>query len=106
MTDQIMLAAHVVMCLYIFVSVFIRAKWLDDRAAPGVRLVFCILGVVALFGMAWPIARQWNPDAWTLAMLASVCLVQHVTSLRWSEGTPTQFLCHYSPESRRREVAP
>lgn len=93
MKCQIMLAAHLLMCLYIAWSVFVRAKWLDDRALPGVRLVFCILGASALLGLAWPIARQWSPDTWSLAMLASVCLVQRVTAGKWRTGVPAQFMC-------------
>lgn len=93
MIAQALLVAHLVMCAYIVWSVFARARWLDDRALPGVRLVFCILGAAALLGMAWPIARHWTPDAWSLAMLASVCLVQRTTAAKWKDGVPEQFLC-------------
>lgn len=93
MIAKSMLMAHLMMCAYVFWSVFIRAKWLDGRAHPGIRLVFCVLGCVALLGVAWPIARQqWEPDVWSLALLSSICLVQHVTSARWRAGIPAQFL--------------
>ena len=93
MITHALLVAHLVMCAYIVWSVFIRAKWLDDRALPGIRLVFCILGAAALLGMAWPIARNWTPDAWSLIMLASVCLVQRTTAAKWKDGVPEHFLC-------------
>jgi len=107
MTDQIMLAAHVVMCLYVFSSVFIRAKWLDHRAQTSIRLVFFVLGCVALLGVAWPVARPWVPDLWSLLLLAVVCLVQRTTAEKWRDGVPYQFLrCAYPAESRKREVDP
>lgn len=107
MSAQVSIVAHLMMCLYIFWSVFLRAKWLDDRTLPGVRLVFCVLGAVALLGVAWPISRQWSPDLWTLALLAAVCLVQRVTAERWRDGVPVQFIRHECrPESAKREVAP
>ena len=93
MIAQAMLFSHLLMCAYIVWSVFARARWLDDRALPGIRLVFCILGAAALLGVAWPIARQWAPDAWSLIMLAAICLVQRTTAEKWHEGVPEQFLC-------------
>ena len=91
MIDQLMLAAHLLMCLYVFWSVFVRARWLDDRAQLGIRLVFCFLGCIALLGLAWPIASPWVPDLWSAALLAAVCLVQSVTAAHWSHGVPRQF---------------
>ena len=105
MIDRLMLVAHLLMCLYVFWSVFVRARWLDDRAQLGVRLVFCFLGCIALLGLAWPIARPWAPDLWSVALLAAVCLVQSVTAEKWRHGVPEQFLqCQYAPEGRKREV--
>ena len=75
MIARMMLTAHVLMCLYVFLSVFLRARWLDARAHGGVRLVFCILGCIALLGLAWPVARPWEPDLWSLALLGAVCMV-------------------------------
>ena len=105
MIEQLFLVAHLMMCLYIFWSVFLRARWLDDRAQIGIRLVFCFLGCIALLGLAWPIARPWAPDLWSISLLASVCLVQGVTADRWANGVPSQFLrCEYTPEGSKREV--
>ena len=107
MTAVIALVAHLLMCAYIFWSVFVRATWLDERSLPGIRLVFCILGWVALLGIAWPIARQWSPDLWTLALLSAVCLVQRVTAERWNDGVPKQFMRReFRRESNKREVIP
>lgn len=106
MIAKLAIAAHLLMCLYIFWSVFIRARWLDDRAHAKIRLVFCALGAAALLGIAWPIARQWEPDAWSLAMLASICLVQHVTGAKWCDGVPRQFVwCTRTRDGGSREVA-
>ncbi len=97
MKCHLMLAAHLAMCAYIVWSVFVRAKWLDDRARPSIRLVFCILGGAALLGLVWPLARQWSPDTWSLAILAAICLVQRTTADRWREGVPDHFLCPCRP---------
>lgn len=105
MIARMMLTAHVLMCLYVFLSVFLRARWLDARAHGGVRLVFCILGCIALLGLAWPVARPWEPDLWSLALLGAVCMVQGVTAEKWRKGVPDQFLrCEYAPEGHKREV--
>ena len=67
--------------------------------------MFCFLGCVALLGLAWPIARPWAPDLWSVALLAAVCLVQSATAEKWRHGVPEQFLqCQYAPEGRKREV--
>lgn len=106
MITHALLVAHLVMCAYIVWSVFIRAKWLDDRALPGIRLVFCILGAAALLGMAWPIARNWTPDAWSLIMLASVCLVQRTTAAKWKDGVPEHFLYPCWQEEEGAQASP
>jgi len=93
MIAKLAITAHLLMCIYIFWSVFIRARWLDDRAHAKIRMVFCVLGAAALLGIAWPIARHWAPDVWSLTMLSSICLVQHVTGAKWCDGVPRQFVC-------------
>ena len=61
-------------------------------AAP--RLMALLVGV-----NAGPLVTPWAPDAYSLAITAAVCAVQHVTSRHWHAGVPDEFC---KPGSRPR----
>lgn len=83
---------HELLCVALFYSVFCRAVQSTTAVKLDVRLAFFLLGGVALAGIVAPLAWAFVPDAWSLALLSSIVLVQVVTALHWRHGVPVVFL--------------
>lgn len=87
-----MIAAHVVLCLALFYTVFCRAVRMDRFTHRPIRFVLQLLGTVAAVGVAVPVHwPAWQPDWFSLALLASVTAVQLVTAHYWAKGVPASF---------------
>lgn len=93
MISAVMLAwvVHELLCLHLIVTVFARAVATSRRVYADVRLVFVLLGGVAMYGLVAPLITSWSPDAYSLAITAAVCAVQHVTARHWHAGVPDEF---------------
>lgn len=92
---------HELLCLHLIVTVFSRAVATSRRVYADVRLVFVLLGGVALYGLVAPLVTPWSPDAYSLAITGAVCAVQHVTARHWHAGVPDEF-CKPSARPRFR----
>lgn len=98
-----LLFLHVLMCMYLFGSVFVRSVLMEERSVhANVRFVFWLTGVVALWGLAAPIVWAWSPDLYSTAVTLAFCSVQFVTGKYWRDGVPDRF-CKPDclPRSRR-----
>lgn len=77
---MIPLIVHELLCLYLAYSVFVRAVPMTCDTRPAVRLVFWLVAVVALAGVAAPLLWGWLPDLFALALELVFALVQGVTN--------------------------
>lgn len=100
MTASIMLPwlVHELLCIHLLVTVFFRAVATSRHVYADVRAVFVLLGGVAMYGLVAPLVTPWAPDAYSLAITAAVCAVQHVTARHWHAGVPDEFC---KPTGRR-----
>ena len=87
----VLYVAHVALCLYLFASVFARAVLMDKSVHADVRLVFCLAGLAALWGLGAPIVTGWAPDAYSILVTAAFCAVQAVTGRYWRGRVPEEF---------------
>ena len=88
-----MIIAHELLCIALFYSVFCRAVRMDRSTRTGIRHVLMVLGAVAAAGIAVPVRwPAWQPDWFTLALLASITAVQLVTAWHWTQGVPERFV--------------
>ena len=88
---MIPLIVHEALCLYLVYSVFVRAVPMTCDTRPAVRLVFWLVAVVALLGVAAPVLWPWVPDLFALALELVFCLVQGVTNHYWQGRVPDAF---------------
>jgi len=87
-----MIAAHILLCVALFYSVFCRAVRMDRTTHSPIRLVLQLLGTVAAIGVAVPLHwPAWHPDWFGLALLASITAVQFVTAYYWARHVPPSF---------------
>ena len=100
----VMSALHIAMCAYLFSTVFVRAVCLSRDARADVRLVYWVLGLIALAGIAAPLTIGWTPDAYALALTAAVCAVQTVNWRYWRGRVPTEFLQAHCRPTEKVEV--
>lgn len=94
---------HVLLCLHLLITVFSRAVATSEQVYADVRFVFVLLGGVAMYGLVIPLITPWAPDAYSIAITAAVCAVQHVTSRHWHAGVPDEF-CIPSARPRCRRA--
>ena len=98
-----LLLLHEVLCGLLFYTVFFRAVKSCGRVRCDVRVSFFVLGIVACYGMAAPIAWAFVPDLFSLALLAGIALVQMVTTHHWRHGVPDRYYKPgAAPRNRRR----
>lgn len=88
---MIPLVLHELLCLYLVYSVFVRAVPMNCDTRPAVRIVFWLLAVVALLGIAAPVLWRWLPDLFALALELVFALVQGVTNHYWAGRVPDAF---------------
>lgn len=98
-----MLVAHELLCAILIFTVFCRAVRMDFTVRLDVRLAFFLLGAVACLGVPAPLVWGFQPNGFTLLLLAGISIVQIVTSRYWRKGVPLSF---YRPEHmpRRRST--
>ncbi|KAB2965829.1 MAG: hypothetical protein F9K15_18415 [Zoogloea sp.] len=95
-------AVHILLCLHLLITVFARAVATSRHVYADVRLVFVVLGGVAMYGLVAPLVMPWSPDSYSIAITAAVCAVQHVTARHWHSGVPAEF---FKPDYRPRRRA-
>ena len=91
--DAYLTIAHEVLALALFWTCFSRAiKTSAETTRLSVIVAFWIMGLAAVAMIAAPIVIPgWVPDPVSLLFLASVVIVQWVTSGLWKDGLPCQF---------------
>lgn len=87
-----MLALHEILSIALFYTCFCRAVKTTHKVRKDVLAAFWLLGVVSCIAMFSPLVFGWTPDAMSLALLASVLIVQVVTASHWRDGIPKDFL--------------
>jgi hypothetical protein len=99
-----MIFLHELLCIALFYSVFCRAVRMDKTTRADVRLALQAMGSVAALGIAVPLQwPTWQPDWFTLALLASITAVQLITAYHWRDGTPGKFSKPTNNNRRSRE---
>lgn len=98
------IAAHELLCIALFYTVFCRAVSTDHTVKADVRLAFVLLGAVACMGMVAPLAWAYEPHPFALALLGAVVLVQVITAHHWAHGVPEQFVKTGFRARRRRST--
>lgn len=102
MTSSVLLFLHEALCLVLWYTIFCRSVKTDKRVRADVRAAFVLLGYVALAGVVAPLAWAWEPDAWGLALLAAIVILQLVTAADWAHGVPDRFINPDHVPKRRR----
>jgi hypothetical protein len=103
---MIPLVVHELLCLYLVYSVFVRAVPMTCDTKPAVRLVFWLVAVVALLGVAAPVLWPWMPDLFALALELVFALVQGVTNHYWQGRVPDAFCRPGCAPRNRRSTDP
>lgn len=85
------LIAHEILSMALLWSCFCRAVILTRSARRDIRIAFWLLGVTSVWCLFYPLVFPWEPDPVSLALLASIVIVQGVTSFHWKGGIPTAF---------------
>lgn len=90
MNINFLMLVHEATCFALLASVFCRFVRTTCRTKLAIRLVFWLMGMVALAGMALPLLG--GVVSWfSVAMTCSVLAVQWVTAYYWRHGTPEEF---------------
>jgi hypothetical protein len=82
---------HELLCAVLLWSCFCRATRTNAHTALPVLVSFWLLSVTALFSTFAPLLIDWQPDAVSLLLLASISLVQTVTARYWQQSPPIAF---------------
>lgn len=88
MTELIL---HELLCGIIFYGAFCRAVLLTGDTKPGMKFIVMMTGAVASLGMLAPIAWHYEPDWYSLTLLASSVTAQLIAAGNWREGVPHIF---------------
>jgi hypothetical protein len=91
MSAVLLLVVHELLCAVLLYSCFCRATRTNSDTALPILVSFWLLSVSALFATLAPIMIDWQPDAVSLLLLASVTLVQTVTARYWQQSPPFAF---------------
>lgn len=87
-----MLALHEILSLVLFYTCFCRAVKTSKAVRPDVLAAFWLLGCIACLAMFAPLTFGYRPDWMSLSLLASIVIVQIVTSAHWRDGIPKEFI--------------
>lgn len=84
---------HEVLALALFYTCFSRAvKTSAKTTRMSIIVSFWLMGMASIALIAAPVViKDWAPDPVFLAFLASVVIVQWVTSGLWKQGLPCEF---------------
>ena len=86
-----LMVLHELLCLVLLWSCFCRATRTSRQTEFAILLTFWLLNIAALFAAFAPLLIDWQPDAVSLLLLASIALVQTVTSRYWQRSPPAVF---------------
>ncbi len=86
-----LMVVHELLCMALLWSCFCRATRTSLQTEFAILLTFWLLNVAALFAAFAPLLIDWQPDAVSLLLLASMTLVQTVTSRYWQRSPPAVF---------------
>lgn len=82
---------HELLCGVLLYTCFCRATRTNSSTQPPVLLSFYLLSISALVATFAPLLMDWEPDAVSLVLVASIALVQTVTARYWQQSPPTAF---------------
>lgn len=91
MTATLLMVVHELLCAVLLYSCFCRATRTNAQTALPILVSFWLLSVSALFATLAPLLIDWQPDAVSLLLLASISLVQTVTARYWQQSPPLAF---------------
>jgi len=99
------LIAWEILCMVLFWSVFCRSVRVDKTTKLDIRIAIYLVGLSSLLGLGAPL-YEWEPDAVTLSIVASIVVMQVVMAKHWGQGVPerfvdSRFLCRN--RTRRKE---
>jgi hypothetical protein len=85
------LAIWEALALALFYSCFCRASHTHKgNTRRDIRWAFTLLGIMAVLSVAAPF-WGYDPDGFTVALLAAITVVQLSTAHHWRNGIPVQF---------------
>lgn len=89
----ILTTVHVILSLVLLYSQFCRSVKMHGGATHmPVVIAFYALTAASILSLFAPVVLPgWRPSWDTLALLASITIVQFVTSKYWQHGTPDSF---------------
>lgn len=84
---------HELLAMALFYTCFSRAvKTSAKSTRMSIIVSFWLMGVASIALIAAPVViKGWAPDPFLIAFLASVVIVQWVTSGLWKQGLPCEF---------------
>ena len=82
---------HELLCMAIFYGAFCRAVWANKQTQIQMRFVIVMTGSVASLGMLAPIAWHYDPNWFSLLLLATNVTAQLIASNNWRNGIPHIF---------------
>ena len=86
-----LMTLHELLCAVLLYSCFCRATKTNRETQIQVLLSFYLLSIAALVATFAPLVLGWEPDTVSLMLLASITLVQTVTSRFWQHSPPVAF---------------
>ena len=82
---------QMIICLFIFITSFCRAKKMDLTTRREIRWSMAALGALSLGVAMSPWAWGIEANGPVIAFEACVAIVQYVTGSLWSKGVPAAF---------------
>jgi len=88
---------HTLLCAALFWASFCRSVHTSSATRREIRVAIWLQAMASIFAGAAPWLGSYRPTWPALLLLASMVLVQGVTSLLWRGGAPLDFQKRTSP---------
>lgn len=86
-------------------SVFWRVSLTDRRTRFSIRFGLFLMALAAIVGMWAPLHDGWEPDIFTILIVAAMANLQMTFASFWKDGVPGQYIkpgC--APERRSSDI--
>lgn len=91
MNSAVLMVLHELLCTVLLYTCFCRATRTNAQTMLPILASFYLLTISALVATFAPLIMGWEPDAVSLLLLASITLVQTVTTRFWQQSPPAAF---------------
>ena len=85
-------------------SVFWRVSLTDSSTRFSIRLGLFLMALAAIIGMWAPLHDGWEPDFFTVLIVAAMANLQMTFARFWRDGVPGQYVKPKYKEAHRRST--